>query len=267
MGADYHIHTHNCGHAQGDAEAYAQWALKLGFEEICFTDHMPNFYLPADMPYQHLRRPLREMEAYLADVARAQRKFPQLKIKVGVEVDYIPGKEREIARALQQFPLDFVIGSVHFVGRWSLYDPKYYREFTAQRIYQDYFLVVREAASCGLFHTIAHLDVPKLYAPLPKGYLELARPVLEAIGKAGICLEVNCAGIRAGLGQPFPNYDLIALAYEMGLPITLGSDAHKPEQVGNDFPAVIERLQAIGYEEQICFNQGQPYGRKLSGSP
>lgn len=253
---DYHIHTRHCGHAEGRAVDYAREALARGIKEVGFADHLPNFYLPSDSPYGYLRRPLDQIEGYLADVEEARRRHPQLTIKLGVEVDYLPGKEAEIAQALAGLPLDYAIGSVHFVGGWSLYDPEYYRRFSPEHIYKEYFAVLHEAVSCGLFQIIGHFDLPKLYCPPPRPMLELAQPALESLAASDLCLEINCGALRAGLGEPFPGYEIIRWCQGEGVPITLGSDAHKPEQVGQGFASVKKPLMDLGYHEAAVFCKG-----------
>ena len=107
--ADYHMHTPLCRHATGEPSEYAAKALERGLDEIGFSDHSP---MPKD-DFDDWRMLPGELEDYLERVARARRDFPGLEIRLGLEVDYIPGQEDWIRELAARHPWDYFIGSVH----------------------------------------------------------------------------------------------------------------------------------------------------------
>src|SRR5262245_6540864 len=92
MPADYHMHTPLCHHATGEPVDYAARAVELGLSEIGFSDHSP---MERD-DFDDWRMLSQDLDSYVAKVRMAQHKFPQLTIKLGLEVDYIPGHENWI---------------------------------------------------------------------------------------------------------------------------------------------------------------------------
>lgn len=252
MLVDYHMHTPLCGHAQGKPEEYVQKAQEEGLDQIGFSGHLPLFHLPLDYPYQYLKEPLSRLERYVECIRDIQKTYPDVPIKLGIEVDYFPEKEREIAEVLS-FPFDYVIGSVHFARPYSLYDEEFYRRFSSEEVFARYFPVVEKAVASGLFDVIAHFDVPKLYCSVPENLLELAEPALLAMAEEDTCLEINSAGFRTRPGESYPGPLIIKRAWELGIPITLGSDAHHPEHVAFAFDKTVEMLTDIGYNEIATF--------------
>src|SRR5436309_2847451 len=98
--ADYHMHTPLCHHAVGEPVEYAAQAVELGLKEIGFSDHSPM----ARDDFDDWRMRADELDEYVAKVRKAQQQFPQLIIKLGLEVDYIPGHEEWIGALAQRHP-------------------------------------------------------------------------------------------------------------------------------------------------------------------
>src|SRR5438552_19054261 len=115
------MHTPLCRHAVGEPVDYAAHAQKVGLAEIGFSDHSP---MEID-DFDEWRMYTRELDEYVEKVRRAQREFPDLSIKLGLEVDYIPGHEPWIRQLAARHPWDYFIGSVHYVsGSWDFDNPK-----------------------------------------------------------------------------------------------------------------------------------------------
>src|SRR5579862_9899623 len=91
--ADYHMHTPLCRHARGEPEEYVRRALELGFEEIGFSDHAP---MPQD-DFDNWRMNADKLDEYVAKVCKVQKDFPQLTIRLALEVDYLPATKTGFA--------------------------------------------------------------------------------------------------------------------------------------------------------------------------
>src|ERR1022692_3605961 len=118
--ADYHMHTPLCRHATGEPIEYAKHAAAIGLDEIGFSDHSPMRWDNFD----NWRMNLSQLDEYVEKVRRAQKDFPQLTIRLALEVDYLPGHEEWIRELAARHPWDYFIGSVHYVSdSWAIDDP------------------------------------------------------------------------------------------------------------------------------------------------
>ena len=238
------MHSHFCRHARGSIAEYARAAIAQGIEEICVTPHIP---LPGFRPgffNDRVRMDLDEFDAYRQELEEARSRFPRLAILSGIEADYIEGQEKYLEGFLSRNSFDLVLLSVHFVREWGETDWVF--DFSGngkplERVYGEYVRAIRRGADTGLFDCIAHLDLIK-----QPGFPVLAtnrrdvEDVLEACLDRGMSVEINLSGTRREIGETYPGDDIVRLAIEAGLPMTVGSDAHAPSHVGLGF-ADIER--------------------------
>jgi histidinol-phosphatase (PHP family) len=238
---DYHMHTPLCHHAVGEPLEYARAAATAGLEEICFTCHSP---MP-DWFDQYPRMTRAELPRYVMMVREAAEIAP-LRVKLGLEADYFPGTESYVADMLAEWPFEFVLGSVHILN------PQYRARFAHLRPEETidaYFDAMAAAAATRLFDSISHPDLVKHLAPFdPLAHEPAIRRMLQAIREADICLELNTSGARKPeIGDFYPTAVILAWAAEMYVPLTLGSDAHAPEQVALAWPRARQRLIEAGF--------------------
>ncbi|GGN05318.1 histidinol-phosphatase [Thermus composti] len=262
---DSHVHTPLCGHAEGHPEAYLEEARAKGLKGVVFTDHspMPPWYDPGS------RMRLEALPFYLLALERVREQAQDLYVGLGLEADFHPGTEAFVRTLLKSYPFDYVIGSVHFLGAWPLDHPDHREEYAwrnLKEVFRAYFQEVEKAAQSGLFHAIGHLDLPKKFGHrLPEeALLELAEPALRAIAEAGLFLDVNTAGLRNPAQEIYPAPILLRRARELGIGVVLGSDAHRPEQVGFAFPETAALLKELGFQEAYFFQEGRPRAYSLS---
>lgn len=259
---DYHVHTERCGHACGEDRQYIETAISRGLQEMGFSDHVPRFYQPEDAKAAVTERGMSaaELEGYVQAVLVYQKEYPELKIKLGLEVDFVPGWERKIERIGSMYPWDYLIGSVHFIPEWNYGYIARETEHGPEEIYPEYFKKVAEAAESGLFDFLGHIDLPKrTFERLVPGVMaDLHQELAERLGKANAVIELNTYGIRgskvkdAGL---YPDEQLLRFCREQGVRVTLGSDAHRPQDVGADFGQALELMRSVGYTEITTFQR------------
>ena len=165
--ADYHMHTPLCGHATGEPADYARRALELGLTEIGFSDHSP---MRQDN-FDDWRMRNDQLDEYVEKVRKAQRDYPQLTIRLALEVDYLPGQEDWIRDLSARHPWDYFIGSVHYVSdNWAVDNPSKLSEWKkrdAFEVWSIYFDRLTMAAETGLFEIIGHADLPKKFGRRP----------------------------------------------------------------------------------------------------
>src|SRR5882672_8050256 len=194
---DYHMHTPLCRHASGEPADYARRALEVGLTEIGFTDHSPM----ARDDFDDWRMRNDQLDEYVEKVRRAQREFPQLAIRLGLEVDYLPGHEDWIRDLAARHPWDYFIGSVHYVSdSWDLDNPKKLSEWKTRNafdVWTAYFERLTLAAESGLFEIIGHADLCKKFGFYPdRDVSPQIQRFLDAVRRQGIAIEINTAGLR-----------------------------------------------------------------------
>lgn len=255
MKIDLHNHTYLCNHAEGRVSEYIEAAIKCGTEVFGFSDHNPmNF----DEAY---RMSFEQMDEYEKMVLEAREIFAdRIKILLAYEVDFLPGfmDERVFARQV-----DYLIGSVHFIGSWGFDNPEFigeYKNKDIDKIWRDYFECIKALAECGKFDIVGHIDLLKIFKFLPKTDIKiLIQDALKAIKKANLAIEINAAGFRKPIGEQYPSREILNLAYEMDIPISFGSDAHSPKDVGANGEICENLAHEIGYDKCVCFEKRDRY--------
>jgi len=247
--ADYHMHTPLCHHATGEPVDYAACALEHGLTEIGFSDHSP---MERD-DFDDWRMRFDQLGTYVGKVREAQRQFPQLTIKLALEVDYIPGHENWIRTLAGRHPWDYFIGSVHYIAEsWDLDNPKKlskWKERETFEVWSAYFARLSAAAASGLFQIIGHADLAKKFCFYPKeDCTELFKDFVASARKTNTAIELNTAGLRKDCREIYPSRRILEMAFEAGVPITFGSDAHAPGEVGADFQQAVELARSVGYK-------------------
>jgi histidinol-phosphatase (PHP family) len=255
MRLDYHMHTRLCKHAVGEPVDYARAAIAAGLDEIGFSDHNP---MPEGYDPDFRMRP-EEMGTYAQWVEAARAAFPRLPIKFGLEADFHPGTEEYVQDTLESWPFDYVIGSVHYIGTWGFDNPDLQGEFAKRdlwEVYTQYFTLVERMAEAGMFDIAGHFDLVKKFGHYPeRDWMPPARRALEAVKAQGMCLEVNTAGWRKPVGDLYPATRVLEEAARMGIPVTLGSDAHEARHVGADFDRAAGILAKAGYRSISRFTR------------
>jgi len=265
--ADYHMHTPLCRHAAGEPVEYAKHAAALGLDEIGFSDHSP---MRQD-DFDNWRMNISQLDEYVEKVRKAQKDFPQLTIRLALEVDYLPGHEDWIRELAARHPWDYFIGSVHYVSdSWDIDNPAKLSEWNhrdAFEVWSAYFERLTLAAESGLFEIIGHADLPKKFGHRPTrapacagssgaaGCTPLYEKFLAAVQKSGCAIELNTAGLRKDCREIYPSREILQLAFQKNVPITFGSDAHAPGEVGMNFAEAVQLAHSVGYAECRRFVQ------------
>jgi len=247
---DYHVHTAYCHHATGEMEAYVLRAIQLGFTEIGFSDHAPvrDLYDP-----EH-RMKWNQFSIYVDTIQGLRESYPQIQILLGIEADVYNGFESSLIELKGTFPIDYVIGSVHFIEGVPvfMYEAEPLSDDEIRAFITEYFDRLIRGVRSGLFDVIAHVDVIKWNYPDRTDFIQTqAERLFQEIQKTGLAIELNTSGLRKKPGETYPGLNLIRLAGQYKIPIITGSDAHEPKHVGADFHLAKELLQKAGYT--TCF--------------
>ena len=251
MRIDLHNHTTRCNHAKGSMRSYIERAIELGIDIYGFSEHAPMDF------DEYYRLKFEEMKDYENDVLSLQKEYKgKIKILLGYEVDYLKG---HIDKRVIESNVDYIIGSVHFLGTWGFDNPEFNEEYSKRNIdeiWHEYFRNIEEMAQIGYFDIVGHLDLIKVFNFLPKRDIRsIATPALKAIKKANMVLELNSAGLRKPCKEIYPSQSLLEVAYELDIPITFSSDAHAIGQVGFKYDEVKKLAKKVGYSKAVTFEQ------------
>jgi len=248
--ADYHIHTKLCNHASGEMYEYVEAAIEKGIKEIAFTDHIP---LPNQFDIAH-RMQESDLDLYVEEIEKLRTKYPEISIKCGIEADYYEGFEDYLFNFFQYYDFELVIMSVHFVKDWPDNNwafSYYFPDKSFKDIYGDYLRAMQKGIKSGLFDIIGHFDIIKSEdEPILKHCREEVEETLLLASEQNMAVEINTSGLRRAISEPYPNLEILPLITKYNLPLTLGSDAHKPDDVGYLFDEI---SKLILKEENIMF--------------
>lgn len=261
---DYHVHLRPDDPESTPAEKfftkenvdrYLEAASEAGIEELGVSEHIYRFEQALEIWDHPFWR--ENVADDLDDYCEFVRTTP---LRLGVEMDYIPGREDRIANTLERRDFDYVIGSVHFVGEravdddaWDIWDGT----AGADAIWRRYFEVIAEVASSGLYDIIAHPDLVKVWGkgrPLPdRDPRFFYEPAIEAIADSGVAVEVSTAGLRKPVGELYPAPAFAEMCIEAGACFALSSDAHTPDQIGFEYEQTVETMKGWGISEVAVF--------------
>ncbi len=250
---NYHNHTTLCGHADGSMEEYVLAAIKSGVKEFGFSDHAP---LP-----EHLREGIsmlpEEAEVYIEDVLAVKDKFKDtIEVKLGFEVDF-PRFETFKHTYLSDPRIDFIIGSVHYMGDWGFDNPdqrERYDERPIDDIYSDFYSLVESLVDSRFCDIIGHFDLIKKFGHRAVSDISpVIRRIAKKMSQYGIAAEVNTSGLYKPVKEIYPSAEIIKIFFEENVAVTLGSDSHSPDDVCRGYDAALSMLKNEGYRKVSGF--------------
>lgn len=261
MRVDLHNHTILCNHANGTVEEYIKRAIELNIDIYGFADHAPMDFDPK------YRMDIIHKEFYENNVLYLKNKYKNdIEILLGYEVDFM--QNIPMLDEVLNAKVDYLIGSIHFLEPrvkteddnepWGFDNPEFigkYEKKDIDEIWEDYFDVVKAMAKSAKFDIVGHLDLIKVFKFLPKKDIKsIALAALKEIKKSNMVIEVNAAGLRKPIAQPYPSKELLEVIYELDIPITFSSDAHSVDQIGFSYEEVTSLAREIGFTKCATFN-------------
>ncbi len=262
MLADCHLHT--CFSADSDTPARDQIeaAIRLGLPKICITDHQDcGSHGMCELDF------VLDLPSYLSEIRALSDEYAgRIQVGTGIELGLMLRAQEEIEAIEQSIQVDFVIGSSHFVDGYDVFYPEYFKGRSEEASYRRYFestLARVQAMDC--FDSLGHLDFIVRYGPTknenyhPADYADVIDEILKTLIRKGKALECNTAGFRFRLGHPNPHEWILKRFRELGGElITVGSDAHKPQDIAVAFPQAAELLKACGYRYYAVYRNRKP---------
>ncbi len=244
---DYHLHVVAHGDRPMTVEnilAYCEVANERGIRQMGITEH--DRYLD---------------EIDLAAFQEARELSSDVELRLGIEIDFVPGNEERMDHDSTALPYDYVIGSVHRVTGDEIdrtTDQTIYDRWDTYDLYEAYYANVREAALCGRFEVLGHPDLIKIFRHFPnRDITGMLEETADAVAASGVVVDVNAAGLRKPVGEIYPSRKLLEMFHRRGVPIILSSDAHAANEVGMGYEKSLPLVRDVGYREVVTFRNRQ----------
>jgi histidinol-phosphatase (PHP family) len=252
---DYHMHSW-FSDGRSAPEDYIAPAIAEGIKEIGFSEHLTLFKESLDWSMN-----ISDVTAYLNHIKTLRENVKTIIIKTGLEVDFFAGKEDEINSYISKMDLDYVIGSVHYLGENTVdMGPEFYEGKNLDRLFELYFDQVSAAAASGLFDIIAHCDLIRIFGFRPSTDQEpLYRKLVKNLKMHDIAFEVNTNGRNRPIADFYPDRRFLHIFREENIPVCVNSDAHMPSRVGQYFDEAYDLLRDAGYTEMAVFEKRERY--------
>ncbi|MEJ2306507.1 MAG: histidinol-phosphatase [candidate division WOR-3 bacterium] len=261
------FHTHsNFDDGRVLIEEYIEEALKQDVAILGFSSHNP---LPFSVDWVIKKEKFTE---YCKTVRELAKKYEdKIRILLGLEMDFLSNLNSFYKEGVDLSLLDYIIGSIHFVNffedksGWAIDGSQEdfvkglneLYEGNTKKVVQDYYKLIRNMLKNENPDILGHIDLIKMHNKEEKyfsekenWYRQEVTDTLKAVARSSSILEVNTGGIARGkIDSLYPSTWILEEAYQMRIPITLSSDAHKPEQITAKFKEAAVLLNSIGYKE------------------
>jgi len=274
---DWHTHNSLCKHAVGTIEDYIKNAIELDLNVIGISDHFPYEYLSSeipslkDIPYESYAMPINNLEAYILQLDNLKEKYMnQIHVRSAFEIDFFKHQDHVLNKYLRNYlaKLDYILGSVHVLfgkaGIFAFDDGRFlnkYKEYDVNdEIYIEYYDSLQVMIGSPTFELdiVTHFDLPKKFdKSIEDKDMVMGKVIetLELVKKHDLTVEINTSGLRKKVKEQYPHIDIIKKIYELDIPILLGSDAHKPEDVAYEFKSITKMLKNIGFNQLAHFKE------------
>jgi histidinol-phosphatase (PHP family) len=241
--------------------------MTAGVSAICVTNHAetlaPDGSWVAEL--DEMRRRFLEVRE---SVLEARDRFPDLVIRLGIELEYRSEWTDTFDRLTDEIPFDFVLGSVHFLDGFNISGGSHRDIFfdgrTQDEAYDRYFRELDAMVEWGGFDVVSHFDLIARYGHLqygayqPARYHEVIQVVLEKMASRGLGIEINTSGVF-GPGAPYPERDILVWAREAGVPaLTLGTDSHRPETFADGLVEGVMLARSAGWDQLTLYDGRSP---------
>jgi histidinol-phosphatase (PHP family) len=261
---NYHTHSHY-DDGQLAMEDFVKAAIELEFDALGFSGHSP---IPVSNEWSI---PGHKLPEYIAEGKRLKEAYKnEIRLYLGLEIDYIPGLSDDYSIFTREIPLDYCIGSVHLVREshsgeiWFIDGPAegYYKGIAEvfggdhRKAVAAYYEQSMQMVETQKPDIIGHIDKVNmhnqetLFSTAEPWYSELTDRLLEVVKRNGTIVELNTRGVYTGKTEAyFPSDDILKKCLELDIPVMVNSDAHHPTQLFSHVPEAIEKLRGIGFKQ------------------
>ena len=276
MFIDYHVHCDYSDDSWYLMEDVIKDAIKLGLEEICFTDHV-DYGVKPDWQAEDIFLPGKNQEVknvhyelYMNDLKRLSEKYKhQIQIKTGLEFGMQMHTISQFQKLYNRYEFDFILLSVHQVEDQEFWTGEFQKERTHEESYDRYYDEMYQLISSYQdYSVLAHMDLIRRYldkeVDMFSDNKEQIVRILKKVIADGKGIEVNTSSHRYGINGLTPSIEILKCYYELGGKIvTIGSDSHKPEHLGFHIEESKKILKEIGFSHFCTFEKMKPIFNEL----
>ena len=280
---DYHIHPNYSIDAEGSLEEFCEAALKRGLKEIAFTTHLDTDTI-ADDCYVNVRgkrvstRSSLWLEDYESSIRAADDRYKEqgLRVRVGVEVDYIDEIDGALPENFYSTDFDIILGSMHLIDHIAISASERadeaFKRYSLEMIGNKYYSDLQDAVDSGLFDIVAHIDLYRRHGL--RFYGESVRNIWKphivslasAMKRNNVGFEINTSPLRRGQRQPMPEEKIVRELRKRRISlVTVGSDAHAPTDVGANIEDACKLLRSCGFSEVSRFEKRKALAQPIPG--
>ncbi len=270
--SDCHMHSNHSLDSEASMESMIRKALELGLDTICFTEHQ-DFDYPFEK-YEELGVDafMLNADSYLYELLSMREKYrDKIRIEFGVELGLRTESVKKNLIFAREHEYDFIIGSIHLVDDEDPYFPQAFEGKTDDEVYRRYFESTYEnIKKFTNFDVLGHMDYIFRYGPGGKReykyseYGEILDEILKFLIENEKGIELNTGGIKKGMKEFHPCMEVLKRYRELGGEIiTVGSDAHNPENIADCFDRVPDALKEAGFKYYCIYENRLPEYHKL----
>lgn len=260
---DNHMHCNFSGDSEADPLDMINTAKSKGLRGITFTDHLDLGY-PEEYGFFDL-----DLENYYPTHHKLalENSDDNFTILTGMEVGLQPWAKEDNEKIVKDHPYDFIIGSTHLIDKLDPYFESSWENTTPEALLTRYYECILENISTfNDFDSVGHLDYAFRYAKDSsiknnsyQPYKDVVDAILQKIISMDKALEINSAALRKGMNYPNPHKEIVKRYHELGGKlITIGADAHKPEDIAADFDFLPDFLKDCGFTEFAVYQNRKP---------
>ncbi|MFP4457322.1 MAG: histidinol-phosphatase [Clostridia bacterium] len=254
---DYHIHLERGEYNSDWLEKFIKVGYQRGIEEFGIVEHLYIFKGTESLLYQndHVKfMQTKNLDEYFSFLEKMKQKH---NIKIGLEIDYVEEFEEKIKEFVKDLPVDFLIGSVHYIDGWAFDLDKDWANRNVREVYNKYYKTLLKAAKSGIFDILGHPGNISYFGHKPNWDFE--KPLVESfyqdISNVDIVLEINSGGLYRPAKEVFPKKIWFERLKELEIEVTCSSDAHDPKNVGWVInKEIIPALKSSGFNQLVTFD-------------
>ncbi len=257
--ADLHCHTRYSQDSDAEPTEIIENAISSSVDVLALTDHLdldfPDYGMVIEIDLKKRKNEILELK---------ERYRKKIKLIYGIELGQPYSYPNEAMKAIEEGGFEFVLGAVHNLKSmpdfyYFAFDKMLREGANAQgmlgNLYTRYLDDVNKLTALPYIDSVAHCTYPYRYMRAAgvdfdmRPYFPKYEEIFKNIVKNGKYLEINTSNIRRGFDFTMPNDDLLQLYRDCGGRfVTIGSDAHRPSEVGADIELGIEKAKKLGFE-------------------
>ncbi|MFB9973613.1 histidinol-phosphatase HisJ family protein [Allobacillus sp. SKP2-8] len=259
---DFHMHSTFSADCEVPMEEMVQAGIKQQLKKICFTEHIDYEYPDPSITFDV------DLDQYENEIKKMNERFgSQIQVLKGIELGVQPHILEQYRQLLRERSFDFIICSMHSTDGKDLHSGKLFEGLKLDEAYEKYYGELYDCVkNFEGFNILGHLDLVTRYKYEEGVYhfLDIIEEIFKTIMPRGQGIEINTSGYKYNMGRLLPSKDILQLYYDMGGEIiTIGSDAHKPERIGDRIDEATELLKDIGFKYISTFEKGTPDFHKI----